>query len=151
MKNQLQKFLIANEIVTCATLIKVLTLRTFKESGFEITPEQFVILDTVVNNKKIYQRQLGEILGKDRANVARLIKILEKKGLIEKSLDSNGRQINRITITKQGELIRNKILPEIIAIRESYLNNIDYEELINCSTIINKIKNNIAKSTKLKT
>ncbi len=151
MKNQLQKNLISNEIVSCATLIKVLTLREFKKLDLEITPEQFVLLDAIVNNEKIYQRQLGELLGKDRANIARLLKILENKGLIEKTPDSNGKQINRIVITKKGETIRNKILPKISIIRENYLNNINYQELINCFTILNKIKNNIAKNTKLQT
>lgn len=151
MKNQFDKNIISNEIVSCATLIKVLTLRSFLEDDFEITPEQFVILDAVIKNEKIYQRQLGELLGKDRANIARIISILEKKELIQKSIDSNGRQINRITITKKGEELRNKILPKISTIRESYLNNIDLDELIQCYKTLNKIKNNISKNTKLKT
>lgn len=154
MLNQLKRTSISNEIVSCATLIKVLTLRCFSDYNFEITPEQFIILDTLLENKKaknLYQRQLGEILGKDRANIARLVGILEKKGLIEKTTDSNGRQINRITITKKGIEIRNKIHPVISKIRKSYLSDIDLKELENCLETLNKIKDNISKNTKLKT
>jgi len=150
MKN-LDKNIISNEIVSTATLIKVLTLRNFAAYNFEITPEQFVMLDAVVKNEKMYQRQLGELLGKDRANIARLISILEKKELIKKSIDSNGRQINRITKTKKGEDLRNKIYPKISKLRESYLNNIELDELIRCYKTLNKIKNNISKNTKLQT
>lgn len=149
MFDSLKKDLIANEIVSCATLIKVLTLRSFKEHGFEITPEQFVILDTIFKNKELYQRQLGEILGKDRANIARLISILEKKGFLEKQIASNGRQINKIKITKKGENLRNKILPVISKVRQTYLDNIEYDELVKCFQILNKIKENISKNTKL--
>lgn len=145
------KNIISNEIVSTATLIKVLTLRNFAKLNFEITPEQFVMLDAIIKNEKIYQRQLGELLGKDRPNIARLISILEKKELIKKSIDSNGRQINRITITKKGEELRNKILPEISKIRQSYLNDINENELIECYKTLNKIKNNISKNTKLQT
>ncbi len=153
MMNQLKRTSISNGIVSCATLIKVLTLRCFKRHGFEITPEQFILLDTLLENEgeeNLYQRQLGVILGKDRANVARLIAILEKKGLVEKNSDSNGRQINRINVTKKGREIRNKIYPVISEIRKSYLDEIDFDELRKCLDTLNKIKNNISINTKLK-
>lgn len=151
MLNQLEKNSLSNTVVSTAILIKVLTLRCFKSHGFEITPEQFIILDTITNNEQIYQRQIGEFIGKDRANVNRLINILEKQGLIERIVDSNGRQINRIKITKKGIELRNKIHPVITKIRASYLNGIEYDELLKCHQILNKIKENISKSTKLKT
>jgi len=154
MLNQMKRTSISNEIVSCATLIKVLTLRCFKENNFKITPEQFIILDTLFENKKeknLYQRQLGEILGKDRANIARLLGILEEKGLIQKTTDSNGRQINRIEITEEGIKIRNEILPVISKIRESYLTNIEISELQKSLKTLNKIKDNISKNIKIKT
>lgn len=142
--------LLSNEIVSTATLIKVLTLRCFSDKGFEITPEQFIILDTVYKNDQIYQRQIGEFLGKDRANVARLLNVLEKKELIKKTLDSNGRQINRIKLTEKGEMIRNKILPVITKIRKEYLSNINEDDLIKTFEVIKQVKANISKNTKLK-
>ena len=147
MLNQLNRNSISNEIVTCATLIKVLTLRAFKEHNFEITPEQFIILDVIINNEELYQRKLG----KDRANITRLLDILFKKGLIEKESSSNGRKINKIKITKKGEDLRNKIFPVISKVRQSYLNGIEYKDIENCLKILNKIKENISENTKLQT
>ena len=154
MLNQIKRTSISNGIVSCATLIKVLTLRNFKENNFEITPEQFVILDTLLDNNSeetLYQRQIGELIGKDRANTTRLLGILEEKGLIEKTTDSNGRQINRILITKKGIEIHDKIFPKISEIRRSYLENLEIEEIQSCLKTLNKIKENISKNTKLKT
>lgn len=153
MLNQLKRTSISNGIVSCATLIKVITLRCFKKHKFEITPEQFILLDTLLDNvqpENLYQRQLGVLLGKDRANIARLIGILEKKGLVERVSDSNGRQINRITVTNKGVEIRNKIYPVISDIRKSYLDDIEYNDLKKCLDILNRIKDNISKNTKLK-
>ncbi len=150
MNNQLDQNSLSNAIVSTATLIKVFSIRCFMKNDFEITPEQFIILDAAAKNKEIYQRQLGEILGKDRANIARLVNILEKKGLIKKVADLTGRHVNRIITTEEGMKVRNKIYPIISEIRESYLNNIDLNELQKCLVIINKIKENIAKNTKLK-
>ena len=141
MLNQVKRTSISNGIVSCATLIKVLTLRNFKENNFEITPEQFVILDTLLDNNSeetLYQRQIGELIGKDRANTTRLLGILEEKGLIEKTTDSNGRQINRILITKKGIEIHNKIFPKISEIRRSYLENLEIEEIQSCLKTLNK-------------
>lgn len=140
-----------NEIVSTSKLVKVLTLRCFNEYNFEITPEQFVILDTVFKNNSIYQRQIGELIGKDRPNVARLIGILEEKNLIVRTKDSNGRQINRIKLTKKGIDTRNEIYPIINNVRNSYLKNIKEEELDLCFNILNKIKTNISQNIKLKT
>lgn len=151
MLNQLKKYLIPNEIVSTAILIKVLTLRCFCQYDFEITPEQFVILDTIFKNKEIYQRQIGELIGKDRANVTRLLNILEEKKLITKTISSNGRQINKILITQKGKDLRNKIEPIINKVRKAYLDNISQEELLNCFHTLNKIKNNISTNIKLHT
>lgn len=145
----LTKTSLSNEIVTSAILIKVFTLRACKEHNFEITPEQFTILDAILKNEKIYQRQLGIILGKDRANVARLINILEKKGLIKKVVSSNGRQINMLEITKKGIEIQQKMNIVIEKLRSSYLNNVTNEELENCIKTLVKIKQNISKNTKI--
>ena len=153
MLAQLKRTSISSGIVSCATLIKVLTLRCFKKYKFEITLEQFVLLDTLLDNnesKNLYQRQLGILLGKDRANIARLIGILERKGFVEKNIDSNGRQIYRISVTRKGVEIRNKIYPVISEIRKSYLHKIDYDELKKCLETLNKIKDNISENTKLK-
>ncbi len=151
MTNNSSKTNLPNEIVSTSKLVKVLTLRCFDEYNFEITPEQFVILDTVFKNNSIYQRQIGELIGKDRPNVARLINILEEKNLIIRTKDSNGRQINRIKLTEKGLNTRNKIHPIINSVRNSYLKDIDEEELNLCFNILNKIKTNISQNIKLKT
>lgn len=145
-----RKNLFGNAVVSSATLIKVLTLRSFKEHNFLITPEQFVILDTLIENNKIYQRQLGALIGKDRPNVARLLGILEKKGLIEKITDSNGRQINRLVVTDRGKKLRDEILPVVTKVRNSYLSEFEESELLQCFNTLNKIKEVIARNTKLK-
>lgn len=149
MKNYTEKKLIANEIVTCAILIKVLTLRKFKECGFEITPEQFVLLDTLAQNDNICQRKLGMLIGKDRANVTRLLNILQKKGLIEKTADLK-RKANRLQLTLEGRKVKEKIEPVMLEIRDSYLKDIKTDELLQCFGTLNKIKEVIAKNTKLR-
>ena len=149
MPKQIEKKLISNEIVSSAIMIKVLTLRFFAAKGFEITPEQFVILDTISKNNGLYQRQISELIGKDRANVARILNILEKKGLIKKNQASNGRAINRLELTLEGENLRAKIEPHIEEIRKSYLDDIKEEDIEKCYEVLNKIKNNIGKNIKL--
>lgn len=151
MQQEFKKYLISNAIVSTATMIKVFTLKNFNVHNFEITPEQFVLLDATYQNKGLYQRQIGILLGKDRANVTRLIHILEKKELIIIKEDSNGRRVKRIEITQKGKELRDKIFIEIKKIRNVYLKNIDDDELLNCIKTLDKIKNNIPQDIKLAT
>lgn len=61
----------------------------------EITPEQFFALDTIYANKNCCQKDLSEILVKDKAAITRIAEILESKNLIKRV---TGRKNNRLAI-----------------------------------------------------
>ena len=126
-------------IFMTGVLIRGLSSQTFAEKGFEITPEQYLILALLVENGAMYQRQLAEITLKDRGNIARIIKILEDKELIEKIPDSNGRRIYKIVVTEKGKALSDKIFPTDIELRETIKKNISEEELNNTLNTLEKI------------
>ena len=126
-------------IFMTGVLIRGWSSQTFAEKGFEITPEQYLILALLVENGAMYQRQLAEITLKDRGNIARIIKILEDKELIEKIPDSNGRRIYKIVVTEKGKALSDKIFPTDIELRETIKKNISEEELNNTLNTLEKI------------
>ena len=85
---------------------KLSALKVFKENGFDISPEQCAILFVLANNDGLYQRQISQILLKDRPNTSRLVDILEKKGLVTRELNPKNRRIVKVQITPKG---RNQI------------------------------------------
>lgn len=149
MINSLSK-LIGHALVQTGILIKVYTIRIYKKLQIEITPEQFTVLNILDDEEVFHQRQLGEILFKDKANIARIVTILEKKGLIERIKTADKRLVNKIKLTKKGLDLKNEISPIAIDLRKNYLANIDQDDLKTCLKVLTQIKNNLREEVKIK-
>lgn len=130
-------------LVETGRQIKLFNLNLFSKKGFDITPEQFIILSILDDNSNLHQMQLCEILYKDRSNMARLIGILEKKGLVKKLQSVDKRLVNKIQITEKGKILKNKIVPVIKESRKMFLNGVTEEELNYCINVFSKIQNNL--------
>ena len=98
---------IGSLIYITGTLIRGFSTQTFTENDFGITPDQYVILSLLIENDEImYQRQLAEILFKDRSNISRIIDIMHKNGLVDKVPESHGRKIYKLVVTEKGKAIK---------------------------------------------
>ena len=130
-------------LVETGRMIKMYNLKVFALKKFDITPEQFVILSILDDNSNLHQMQLCKLLYKDRSNMARLIGILEKKGLIVKTPSVDKRLVNKIQITDKGKELKNLVFPLIKNSRKKILNGISDEELKYCINIFHKIQKNL--------
>ena len=140
---------IKTNIYNTGVVSRALSSQTFSEKGFDITPEQYLILELLIDNDEMYQRQIAEITHKDRANVARIIKILKDKGLIEKIPQARGRRIYKIVVTEKGKKVKDEIYPTIIELRRILYANISKEDLITTFNTIQKIYENAKDKVKL--
>ncbi len=129
-------------LVETGRMIKMYNLKIFALKKFDITPEQFVILSILDDNSNLHQMQLCKLLYKDRSNMARLIGVLEKKGLVKKVPGVDKRLVNKIQITPEGKKLKDIIVPIIKKSRKKLLNNISDEELILCIKVFSKIQEN---------
>ena len=141
---------IGSLIYITGTLIRGFSSQTFVEKEFELTPDQYVILNLLLENEEImYQRQLAEITFKDRANISRIIEILHQKNFIEKIPDSNGRKIYKLIVTEKGKEARYKVLSTDMYLRKIITNNISAEELALTFSTLEKMNKNIRDKVKL--
>ena len=143
MKNNPLRKRVGAMLVATGILSRGLTLQTFAENGFDITPEQYLILSLLYEHGELYQRQISELTYKDRPNVSRIINILENKGLVKRVNDSNGRQINKIIMTEKGKELREKIHPVSVEIRKIVTKDIAIEDLEKCLAILNQMLDNM--------
>jgi len=135
--------LIGQAIVAAGRAIKVCNLKMYSENHFEITPEQYVILN-ILKADSYSQARLCKLLLKDKSNITRLVSILEKKGLVQKKQDTeNGKQINKISLSDKGRDLCNKITPYMEVSRSKFLKDVSEDEMYTCIKVLNKIKNNI--------
>ncbi len=140
---------IGTSIYNTGVVARALSSQTFAEKGFEITPEQYLVLDLVTEHGELYQRQIAEITLKDRANVSRIIKILEEKDLIKKVEASHGRRIYKILITSKGKELRDSMLPTAIELKKILAKNISEEELTITLNTLKKVYENARNLVKL--
>lgn len=140
---------IGTSIYNTGIVTRALSSQTFAEMGFELTPEQFLILDLIIENGELYQRQIAEITLKDRANVSRIIKILEDKELITKIEAAHGRRIYKILVTEKGIKLRNKIKPTAENLRRILGSNISEEEITITLNTLKKVYENARTLVKL--
>ena len=97
----------------------------------------------------MYQRQLAEILFKDRSNISRIIDIMHKNGLVDKVPESHGRKIYKLVVTEKGKAIKEKIFQTDINLRNDITNGITNDELAVTFSTLEKMNMNIRDKVKL--
>jgi len=67
-----------------------------------ITPDQFTVMRTVLENQGITQRQLTLLMSSDPNTVASLIDRMETAGLLERQTHEKDRRANRLRLKASG-------------------------------------------------
>ena len=113
---QKMKRKIGLELTGVGNLSKMLAIQTFTNRQYDVTPEQFSVLSVLIENEELYQRQISALTLKDRANVSRIVSILENKGYISKTESVSGRKTFKISITDEGRKVYEQVKPTILKI-----------------------------------
>lgn len=135
--------LIGNAIVQAGRAIKIHNIKLFLENNFNVTPEQFIVLNTLCEHENLYQKELCDLLLKDKSNMTRILSVLCDKDLIQKIPTKDKKIVNKIQITKKGREVRDLIAPFMQMSRKKYLDNINEDELYVCLRVLSKIKSNL--------
>jgi DNA-binding MarR family transcriptional regulator len=101
-----------------------------------ITPDQFTVMRTLLENEGITQRELTEFMSSDPNTVASLLERMEQAGLVERQAHEKDRRANRLRLKRSGILkyeaarevavaLQTEILDSIPArFREQFLENL---------------------------
>ncbi len=149
-RNNLLNKKVGAMLVTTGVMSRVMALQYYAEKGFEITPEQYLVLSIIMDSGgELYQRQISEITYKDRPNVSRIINILESLGLVKRVEDVNKRKIYKVVMTEKGIALRKKIKPCMYELRAITTKDIKEEDLKFALEILEKMQHNMADKVKL--
>jgi DNA-binding MarR family transcriptional regulator len=129
-------------IYRTALAMKAALQRTLKERGFDITPEQYGILHVLWEEEGLSQREIGNILFKDKPNVSRMLDALERKRLIFRQ--PTDRRRYAIFLTKEGKGLIEKILPIGLHLGEKAINGLLVREVEALENTLNKIYGNFS-------
>jgi len=115
--------------------------RTLKERGFDITPEQYGILLLLREKEGLSQKEIGDVLFKDKPNISRMLDVLERKKLILRQ--STDRRKYAIFLTEEGRRLAEEILPIKLQLQEKTMNGLLAREIETLESLLNKIYANI--------
>jgi DNA-binding MarR family transcriptional regulator len=68
----------------------------------DITPDQFTVMRTLLENEGIRQRELTELMSSDPNTVASLLERMEKAGLIQREKHQKDRRAHQLTMRPSG-------------------------------------------------
>ncbi len=117
----------------------------FKSEGINLTAEQFLVMDTLWNQGEMTQQNIAYIIQKDKNSVTQFIDNLEKKGLVQRVIDSNDRRVNKIKLSTTGMEMKERTKKVAIEAVNDILEGISEEELKAFVKVLSKACDNIEK------
>src|ERR671918_1689936 len=83
--------------------------RTFQAHGYDITPEQWAVLNRLWEEDGLSQVELAERTFKDKPGTTRILNLLEKKVVVVRRPDEKDGRVLRVFLTKVGRDLRDKL------------------------------------------
>ncbi len=121
------------KIDTTIKKIRTALQRQFNDAGFDLTVDQWVVIDHLFRNPGISQNTLTDMTTKDAPTVTRIIDLLAQKGLTERRLTDNDRRKFLVYLTEAGEAKYHEVLPVVSAMRRKGwgdLSEADYQHFV---------------------
>jgi len=122
--------------------IKANYLKTFKQLNVNITTEQWMIIDCLAEKNTQTQTELAENSFKNKPTVSRILNLLERKKMIERTPVKSDMRKFHIQLTEFGQQTHQKLLPEVEALRHKGWDGLNNEDYNNLERILNVIFKN---------
>src|ERR687891_2486112 len=85
--------------------------QVFQAKGYDITPEQWAVLNRLWEQDGLSQVELAERTFKDKPGTTRILNLLEKKGIVVRRPDENDGRVLRVFLTRTGRDLKDKLIP----------------------------------------
>lgn len=86
--------------------------RSFLNAGFDLSREQYELLQVLWEEDNVNQQTISKKLHKDKYNVTKLLNTLQKRGFIQRKMGKEDRRNNFVVLTEKG-IKSSKLLTEI--------------------------------------
>jgi len=119
----------------------------FQAKGFNITPEQWGVLNRLWENEGIHQSALAERAAKDRHNITRILNLLEKNGFIRRTPDGEDKRRLNVYLTHEGKALKQKLVPIVIGYLQKCFEGLTQEQVQDLRRIHEHILKNLTMGT----
>lgn len=134
--------LIGYKIIKGEVLIKRKILSTFMEKGYDITFEQWTVLNVLYESPGLIQSEIAEKTYKDKTNVTRILDVLSKNGYVVRENHEKDRRSSCIFLTEKGSKMFDDLITCVTSINDQFKKGITNAELEVLDSILERICNN---------
>jgi DNA-binding MarR family transcriptional regulator len=134
--------LIGYKIIKGEVFIKRKILSTFLEKGYDITFEQWTILNVLYTEPGLIQSEIAMRTYKDKTNVTRILDVLSKKGYVVRESHGNDRRSSCVYLTDAGKVLFRDLIPCVNGINGQFRKGISDDELKILTNILERICKN---------
>ena len=121
---------------------KQFVYKSFQANGFDLTPEQFLVMDTLWDEGILNQQQIADCIKKDKNSVTKLIDGLEKRGLVMRVAAGSDRRAKHIVVTRSAEMIKDKVVALAIEAVDKICRDIPEADLTVFITVLERMSKN---------
>lgn len=80
--------------------------RRFLDAGFNLSREQYELLQVLWRQDGVNQQHIARALHKDKYNVTKLLNVLQKRGYVQRKTDKEDKRNNVVALTDLGREAR---------------------------------------------
>lgn len=117
--------------------------RFAERAGYDVTQEQWLILNKLAQNPGVSQLGLADSLIHDKPNITRILAGLEKKRLVRRVVDKDDRRVMRVSLTAQGQKLHEDFSMHVTAERDRVHAGLSDKDFANLMHIVNTLEKNI--------
>jgi DNA-binding MarR family transcriptional regulator len=114
-------------------------LRAIESLGSDLRPREFAVLNRLHEGGELTQIQLAELTYKDKPAITRMLDRLIERGLVRKVASPADRRAMVVSLTQEGEALRNAIAPLIVGFLENACAGINEADLAVTVATLKKI------------
>ncbi|OEH93792.1 MarR family winged helix-turn-helix transcriptional regulator [Bacillus solimangrovi] len=128
-------------IALCSSLLERELHRRFR--SFDVTPEQWAVLNRLWEQDGLTPKQLAEKTFKDQSNTTRILSKLEKKDIIIRKSHPKDQRSHFIFLTEQGKSLKSDLVPIAVDVLEKALEGIPKENEEELKKLLKQIDQNL--------
>jgi MarR family transcriptional regulator for hemolysin len=108
----------------------------------KISTEQFSLLRAIsVKEEEVIQKDMAEMMGKDKSVILRLIDSLEEKELVRRVVDQKDRRKNYLMVTKTGYRVIDQYMKVVYEMMEDLQQGLTQSEIDIFQKVVNHLSN----------
>jgi DNA-binding MarR family transcriptional regulator len=117
--------------------------RRFATAGYDVTPEQWSILLHLWRSDGPSQQTLADLTDRDKPTIARMVDVLEKRGLVTRANHQSDGRIKQVFLTESGQAARAGLLAGSRVALDDALSGIEPGELSVALSVLERMRANL--------